>query len=156
MPLSKIASPNARSARSSAASAPGHARDDRWRWLWPLRYQGELALLAGDLPSARERFLAALDQDPEYSHAWSGRAACAAAAGEHRRALGYYLRAVTLDERNVTAWLRGSGILEMLGFTDNAKSWRRRARDLFPEARAFDGELSWRDEWSPSVLAPTT
>jgi len=142
--------------RDCLASAPGHARDDRWRWLWPLRYQGELALLAGDLPSARERFLAALDQDPEYSHAWSGRAACAAAAGEHRRALGYYLRAVTLDERNVTAWLRGSAILEMLGFTDNAKSWRRRARDLFPEARAFDGELSWRDEWNPSVLAPTT
>lgn len=141
--------------RDCLASAAEHPRADRWRWLWPLRYQGELALQAGDLPAAVERFHAALDQDPDYSHAWSGRAACARAAGEHRRALGYYLRAVTLDERNVTAWLRGSEILEILGFADNARSWRRRARDLFPEARAFGGDQPWLDELNTSVLVPT-
>jgi len=142
--------------RDCLASAAGRPREERWRWLWPLRYQGELALLAGDLPGARERFLAALALDPDYSHAWSGRAACASAAGEPRRALGYYLRAVTLDERNVSAWLRGSEILEILGFADNARSWRRRARDLFPEARVFDGDHAWRDEWAPEALAPST
>jgi len=58
------------------------------------------------------------------------------AAGEGRRALGYYLRAVTTDERNLSAWLRGGQVLEELGFRDNAKSWRAKIYHHFMEITA--------------------
>lgn len=151
--LRDLAESDLRDCLLSGAEADG---DRRWRGLWPRRYLGELALQRGDSEAAVAFFHEAIDLAPNYSHAWSGKAACAAEAGEHRRALGYYLRAVTLDERNVGAWLRGGEILEILGFADNARSWRRRARDLFPEARTFGDDQAWLDEIITSVLAPTT
>jgi Flp pilus assembly protein TadD len=81
---------------------------------------------------------------------------CACADDKQRQALGLYLRAVTLDETNVNAWLRGSEILEILGFTDNARSWQRKARELFPESLAFAGDRPWLNDLTTSTLEPSS
>ena len=138
------------------ASAPKGQHEDRWRWLWPLRYQAELALLNGDSELSCSIYQKAISLDADYSHAWSGMADCACADDKQRQALGLYLRAVTLDETNVNAWLRGSEILEILGFTDNARSWQRKARELFPESLAFAGDRPWLDDLNTSTLEPSS
>jgi len=138
------------------ASAANGRHDERWLWLWPWRYKAELALMDGQAKRALQYFQKALDLDPDYSHAWSGKARCFSTQGEERRALGLYLRAVTLNELNVTAWLQGSEILEILGFTDNARSWQRRAQDLFPESPAFAGERPWLTDLLSTALEPTS
>jgi len=144
--------------RDCLASVPKGVRDqdERWRWLLPHRYLASLSLIDDDIPGALEHYTHALDIDQRYSHAWSGKAECVRRMGEDRRALGYYLRAVTLDDRNLDAWLRGGEILEILGFTDNARSWRRRARELFPEHPAFQGGRPWLDDLVLSVMEPTS
>jgi tetratricopeptide (TPR) repeat protein len=101
--------------------------------LYPLRYLGELALLEGQVAKAAELFEKALIIDQSYSFAWLGLAECARYAGDRQRALKLYLRTVTEEERNHRAWLRGSSLLEELGFHDNAASWRRRVTLRFPE-----------------------
>jgi hypothetical protein len=40
---------------------------------------------------------------------------------------------VTENEWNHRAWLRGSSLMEDLGFRDNAASWRRKVTIVFPE-----------------------
>ncbi len=94
---------------------------------------GETALWRGNLAEARAHFERVLAADRSCSPAWLGLGDCARSAGDPRRALGMYLRAVTVNERNHIAWLRGSSVLAQLGFNDNAASWRRRVLNLFPE-----------------------
>jgi tetratricopeptide (TPR) repeat protein len=101
--------------------------------LYPLRYLGELALLEGRVAEASENFEKALTIDPAYSFAWLGLAECARYAGDRKGALNLYLRTVTENEWNHRAWLRGSSLLEELGFRDNAASWRRKVAVHFPE-----------------------
>ncbi len=120
--------------------APGAAPvDERALTLYPLRYRGELALLAGQVDLAAESFEKALTIDGGYSSAWLGLAECARYAGDRKRALQLYLRAVTASEWNHRAWLRGGSILDELGFHDNAASWRRQVAIHFPEHPAHAG-----------------
>ena len=131
---------------------------DKWRYLYPLRYLGLLALADGDHDIAEESFDRALSLFPLYSHAWLGKADCAHARGEGRRAMGFYLRAVTSDDSNLSAWVRGCRTLEELGFNDNAKSWRAKAETLFPEYPGFRGAAGWVEASLPaddSVLIPS-
>ncbi len=124
------------------ATAPGAT--ERWRWVVPLRYLGRLELV-DDAPAEAERhFDTLLRRDPLTSCAWSGKGDCALRLGERRRALACYLRAVTLDEHNLQAWLRGSLLLNRLGFRDNARTWLQRVETLFPEYPVFQqrGELT--------------
>jgi tetratricopeptide (TPR) repeat protein len=110
--------------------------DPRLTTLHPLRYLGELFLEQGEITRAAECFEQALSREPQYSFAWLGLADCARYAGDRQRALKLYLRAVTANEWNHRAWLRGHDLMEDLGFHDNAQSWRRRAADRFPELPA--------------------
>jgi tetratricopeptide (TPR) repeat protein len=113
--------------------------DPRGWNLYPLRYEGELALLEGRVDEASELFEKALTIDGGYSSAWLGLAECARCAGDRKRALQLYLRAVTASEWNHRAWLRGSVVLDELGFHDNAASWRRQVAVHFPEHPACAG-----------------
>ena len=118
----------------SLQAGPGAAaQGDPVRQLYPLRYLGELALLEGRVAEAAEHFEQALTVDGSYSFAWLGLAECARFAGDRKRALKLYLRTVTGSEWNHRAWLRGSSLMEELGFRDNAASWRRKVTILFPE-----------------------
>ncbi len=95
--------------------------------------RGQLALAEKDVTAAAEAFERALDLDPDHSPAWVGMADCARVAGDRKRALRLYLRAVTAGEWNVQAWERGGSLMEELGFHDNAASWRARVQELFPD-----------------------
>jgi tetratricopeptide (TPR) repeat protein len=110
--------------------------DPRLTALHPLRYLGELYLEQGEITRAAECFEQALSQEPQYTFAWLGLAECARYAGDRQRALKLYLRAVTANEWNHRAWLRGYDLMEDLGFHDNAESWRRRVADRFTELPA--------------------
>jgi tetratricopeptide (TPR) repeat protein len=112
---------------------PAGAEAERVQNLYPLRYLGELALLEGCVAEAAESFEKALTIDGSYSFAWLGLAECARFAGDRKRALKLYLRTVTENEWNHRAWLRGSSLMEDLGFRDNAASWRRKVTIVFPE-----------------------
>ena len=126
--------------RLLAGDCPGPVpADERCLTLYPLRYRGELALLSGQVELAAESFEKALTIDAAYSSAWLGLAECARYAGDRKRALQLYLRAVTASEWNHRAWLRGSGVLDELGFHDNAESWRRQVANHFPEHPAESG-----------------
>jgi tetratricopeptide (TPR) repeat protein len=103
---------------------------------------------------AAELFEKALTVDSAYSSAWLGLAECARYAGDRKRALKLYLRAVTLNEWNHRAWLRGADVLEELGFHDNAASWRRKVAMHFPDHPSCrNGEVSDGDR-EPSRLQP--
>jgi len=105
----------------------------RARELYPLSCRGDLALAEGRVAEAAESYEQALNQDLEYSAAWVGLAECARLAGDRKRALRLYLRAVTASEWNLRAWERGCSLLEELGFHDNAQSWRTKVSEHFPE-----------------------
>ncbi len=109
------------------------AGDTRIRTLYPLRHLGEVALADGAVSLASEYFEQALGIDGDYSFAWLGLAECARYAGDRKRALKLYLRAVTANEWNHRAWVRGTDLMEDLGFHDNAQSWRRTVTEKFPE-----------------------
>lgn len=111
----------------------GPEPDPRLRTVVAPRYLGELLLLEGRVAEAAEAFERVLTADAACSHAWLGLAECARYAGDRKRALQLYLRTVTEDERNHRGWLRGSSLMEELGFRDNAASWRRQVAVLFPE-----------------------
>ncbi|MBK7702357.1 MAG: glycosyltransferase [bacterium] len=151
--LRKLATRDLEACLASAGAAPD--ADERWRDLYPWRYLGLLDLLDGNPDAAERRFDRALDVAPLYSHAWLGKAECDRLRGEGRRALGYYLRAVTTDERNLSAWLRGGQVLEELGFRDNAKSWRAKIETLFPEFVGLHDASDWLDEMLPRRLQTT-
>ncbi|HOX24981.1 MAG TPA: glycosyltransferase [Candidatus Krumholzibacteria bacterium] len=108
-------------------------KSSRIRDLYPLVCRGDLALAESRLADAAEAYEQALSRDQDYSAAWVGLAECARVAGDRKRALRLYLRAVTASEWNVRAWERGCSLLEELGFHDNAQSWRTRVLDHFPE-----------------------
>lgn len=112
---------------------PQDTIDCRVRDLYPLRYLGELALLEGHVTDASERFEKALEWDPNYSFAWLGLAECSRFAGDRKRAMKLYLRAVTESEWNHRAWFRGADLMADMGFHDNAASWLRTAYSRFPE-----------------------
>jgi tetratricopeptide (TPR) repeat protein len=116
--------------------------DPRLSTLHPLRYLGELYLEQREITRAAECFERALSQEPQYSFAWLGLAECARYAGDRQRALKLYLRAVTANEFNHRAWLRGYDLMEDLGFHDNAESWRRRVADQFTELPAQNETLA--------------
>lgn len=118
-----------------------------------LNCQGELALLEGDIAGAAEAFEQALNLHQDQSAAWVGLAECARLAGDRMRALRLYLRAVTVSEWNVRAWERGGSLMEELGFHDNAKSWRARVNERFPE-RLRAGAPAGKAAGSPAVPAP--
>ncbi len=116
--------------------------DSRLTTLHPLRYFGELHLEQGEVTRAAECFEQALSREPQYTFAWLGLAECARYAGDRQRALKLYLRAVTSNEWNHRAWIRGHDLMEDLGFHDNAQSWRRRVADRFSELPAGSEVLS--------------
>jgi len=119
--------------RSGDPVPPQDTIDGRVRDLYPLRYLGELALLEGRVTEASERFEQALEWDPNYSFAWLGLAECSRFAGDRKRAMKLYLRAVTESEWNHRAWFRGAALMADMGFHDNAASWLRTACARFPE-----------------------
>jgi tetratricopeptide (TPR) repeat protein len=124
--------------------------EERFRTLYPLRYEGELTLLAGGVAEAAELFEKALTIDNAYSFAWLGLAECARQAGDRKRALKLYLRTVTENEWNHRAWLRGSELLRELEFFDNAESWRRKVSLYFPEHPAAEaGARGERENQEP-------
>jgi len=104
------------------------------------RCRGDLALIQGNVTEAAESYEQALNHSQEYSGAWVGLAECARLAGDRKRALRLYLRAVTASEWNVQAWDRGCTLMEELGFHDNAKSWQVKVMEHFPERAAAVGE----------------
>ena len=105
-----------------------------------LRCRGDLAFAEGRVADAAEAFEQALGHDQECSAAWVGLAECARLAGDRKRALRLYLRAVTVNEWNVHAWERGCSLMEELGFHDNAQSWLLKVNEVFPE-RPLSGPL---------------
>lgn len=111
----------------------GAALDSRLRDLYPLRYQGELALLEGRVSEAVGLFEQALSLDPSYSFGWLGMAECSRFAGDRKRALKLYLRTVTENPGNHRAWLRGCDLMHEMEFHDNAASWWREVEERFPE-----------------------
>jgi len=117
----------------SASQVGGSPVDSRVRELYPLRYQGELALLEGRVTEALGLFEKALSLDPAYSCGWLGLAECSRFAGDEKRALKLYLRTVTENDDNHRAWLRGRDLMLRLEFQDNAASWWRKVVEKFPE-----------------------
>ena len=107
--------------------------DSRVRNLYPLRYQGELALLEGRVAEAVGFFERALDLDPDYTFGWLGMAECSRFAGDRKRALKLYLRTVADNPGNHRAWLAGCSLMGDLDFHGNADSWWRQLAARFPE-----------------------
>lgn len=120
-------------ARVTKAAAATSASEARLLVLNRCCLQGDLALQENDLSGACEAYEQALEHDQAYSSAWVGLADCARRAGDRKRALRLYLRAVTASEWNPHAWTRGCELLDELGFHDNATSWRAKAQEYFPE-----------------------
>ncbi len=120
-----------------APEEDGFAIDRRILDLYPLRYQGELALLGGHVSQAVGFFEQALSLDPDYSFGWLGMAECSRFAGDRKRALKLYLRTITENEWNHRGWLRGCDLMKEMGFQDNAASWWRRVMTQFPEHPAL-------------------
>jgi tetratricopeptide (TPR) repeat protein len=118
-----------------------------WSHVHALRHQAELDLLEHKIDNAERKLDLVLADEPLCSPAWRAKGDCELGRGELRRALGYYLRAVTTDENNLSAWLRGSRVLEQLGFRDNAKSWRDKAEARFPEYPGFRSSEDWLSGW---------
>jgi tetratricopeptide (TPR) repeat protein len=115
------------------AALAANAVDARLLLLSRLRLEGELALAENRVSDASEAFEHALDHDQAYAAAWVGLADCARRAGDRKRALRLYLRAVTASEWSLQAWTRGCHLLDELGFHDNATSWREKVQQQFPE-----------------------
>jgi len=119
------------------------AADARLLVLNRFRLQGDLALLEHKVSEAAEAYEQALDHDQDYAAAWVGLADCARLAGDRKRALRLYLRAITASEWCVQAWERGCQLLDELGFHDNATSWRVKLQEQFP---ACEGAAAHEEE----------
>lgn len=100
---------------------------------YPRRYLGLAALAEGDHGVAGAHFRAALECDPDYTGALCGLARVAEAEGRVKDALQIYLRALTLNENEVDAWIGGSEVLIDLGYHDNARSWLQKLATFLPE-----------------------
>jgi tetratricopeptide (TPR) repeat protein len=101
--------------------------------LYPHRYLGLASLRRGDFEAARRHFESALSSDPGYTGALCGLARLAEADGRPKEALQIYLRALSLNESEVDAWIEGSELLVRLGFGDNALSWLQKLTTTLPE-----------------------
>ncbi len=101
--------------------------------VYPRRYLGRLALQRGDLEAARGEFRATLEADPDYTAGLCGLASIAVREGRAREALQIYLKALSLNDTEVEAWIGGARVLVELGFYDNARSWLRKLSTFLPE-----------------------
>ena len=101
--------------------------------VYPHRHLGLLALQRGELEGAREHFRQALSADPDYTGALCGMARVAMAEGRAKDALQIYLKALTVNETEVDAWIGGAEVLLGLGFDDNARSWLQKLAIFLPE-----------------------
>lgn len=101
--------------------------------VYPLRHLGLAALQEDDLEKARLCFRRALEADPDYTGALCGLARVAEAQGRVKDALQIYLKALTINESEVNAWIGGADVLFRLGFEDNARSWMRKLANFLPE-----------------------
>ena len=101
--------------------------------LYPHRYLGLAALAEGRTDAAKSHFDDALRCEPAYTGALCGLARVADARGKAKEALQIYLRALSLNESEVEAWLSGSELLVRLGFGDNALSWLQKLSNFVPE-----------------------
>lgn len=101
--------------------------------IYPLRYLGLVALAAGDRAGARSSFEKALRLDPGFSGALCGLARVAEREGRPKEALQLYLKALSLSEAEVDAWVQGAELLTQLGFRDNAASWLHKLSGFLPE-----------------------
>ncbi len=140
--------------RAGTAVADETGPGPRERALSSLRIGADLALVEGRVADAADLYEKALTVDAGYSPAWLGLAECARYAGDRKRALQLYLRAVTANELNHRAWLRGSSVLDELGFHDNAASWRRQVALRFPEHPACAGRDSGGEDLPAHLAQP--
>ncbi|MBT6690902.1 glycosyltransferase [Candidatus Parcubacteria bacterium] len=97
-----------------------------------LRYLGELALFTGKVHKAKTFFDAALDINRDYSYAWLGLAQCQLHFGNIGVAISCCLEAIHRNRENYLAWLEGSQLLEKIGFSGNAATWRKEIEGRFP------------------------
>ncbi len=101
--------------------------------LYPLRFLGLVALECGEIEQAREYFRQSLEIDPSYTGGLCGLGRVAANEGRQREALQIYLRALSINEHEVEAWIEGARLLIEMGFQDNARSWLQRLHRALPE-----------------------
>jgi len=101
--------------------------------VYPHRYLGEASLAAGDVERARDHFRQALGNDPDYTGALCGLASIARTEGRVKDALQVYLKALSLNDTEVDAWIGGAEVLVGLGFDDNARSWLLKLEAFVPE-----------------------
>jgi tetratricopeptide (TPR) repeat protein len=100
---------------------------------YPRRYLGLAALAEEDFAVAGAHFRTALETDPDYTGALCGLARVAAAEGRVKDALQIYLKALSINENEVDAWIGGSEVLIGLGYHDNARSWLQKLSTFLPE-----------------------
>lgn len=125
-----------------------------WGHELSLRVMGSLCLLQDDVTAARKHFTDALAVNDKLSSAWCGLGDVEMRDGNDRQALGYYLRAVTVNQMNVKAWLLGAKALSAVGYEDNAATWQMRVEQLFPEYHGFRKRSDWVDNLLESVMKP--
>jgi tetratricopeptide (TPR) repeat protein len=114
---------------------------DAYFSLYPLRYLGEAALLAEAWDRARSFFTRALAIRPTYTGAMCGLARVADRTTGPKRALRIYLKALSIDEAELDAWLGGADVLVRLGFRDNARSWLQKLQMALPDHPDLDRVL---------------
>ena len=100
---------------------------------YPRRYLGLAALAEGDRDVAGAQFRTALETDPDYTGALCGLARVAEREGRVKDALQIYLKALSINENEVDAWVGGSEVLIGLGYHDNARSWLQKLSAFLPE-----------------------
>ncbi|HKK69965.1 MAG TPA: glycosyltransferase [Candidatus Krumholzibacteria bacterium] len=118
--------------------------------VYPHRYLGAAALAAGEIVEARDHFRTALSNDPDYTGALCGLARVAEAEGRVRDALQVYLKALSINEDEIDAWIGGAEVLIGLGFDDNARSWLQKLSNSVPEEPRVE-QLLTRIEGVPAV-----
>lgn len=111
---------------------------DAYFSLYPLRYLGEAMLDQGRLDQAHVFFMRALEVHPTFIGALCGLARLADRRGRPRQALSIYLKALSLEETAVDAWVGGAEVLVRLGFRGNARSWLQRIQMSLPEHPDLD------------------
>lgn len=109
--------------------------------VYPHRYLGVARLAAGDVEAARDHFRQAIANDPDYTGGLCGLAGVAVAEGRVRDALQVYLKALSLNDTEVDAWIGGAEVLIGLGFDDNARSWLLKLQNFVPEDPRIDALL---------------
>ena len=123
---------------------------DAYFTTYPHRYLGLAALAAGDLAAAGTHFRTALEIDPDYTGALCGLARIAEREGRVKDALQIYLKALSINDTEVDAWIGGSEVLIGLGFDDNARSWLQKLAQFVPEDPRVEALLA-RTQREPAM-----